>query len=57
MIKIAKSSRPFDVPINLVKKNTLLIGKNNKILRINKKFKLKILIVYPNISLFHKKNL
>jgi 4-diphosphocytidyl-2-C-methyl-D-erythritol kinase len=54
MLKIANQVG-FDVPINLVKKNTLLIGKNNKILRINKKFRLIILIVYPNIICSTKK--
>ena len=39
----------FDVPINLEKKNTLLTGKKSKILRLNQKFRLNILIVYPNI--------
>ena len=45
----------FDVPIVLEKKNTLLIGKNNKIFRLNKKFMLNILIVYPNIICETKK--
>ena len=39
----------FDVPINLEKKNTFLTGKKGKILRLNEKFKLDLLIVYPNI--------
>ena len=39
----------FDVPINLVKKNTFLTGKKGKILRLNQQFKLNLLIVYPNI--------
>ena len=39
----------FDVPINLEKKNTLLTNKEGKILRLNNKFRLNILIVYPNI--------
>ena len=39
----------FDVSINLEKKNTLLIGKKSKILRLNQKFGLNILIVYPNV--------
>ncbi len=38
-----------DVPIILEKKNTLLTGKKNKFFRFNKKLKLNILIVYPNI--------
>ena len=39
----------FDVPICLEKRNTFLTGKNREILRINKNFKLNILIVYPNL--------
>ena len=38
----------FDVPINLERKNTLLTGKKGQILRLNQKFKLNLLIVYPN---------
>ena len=38
-----------DVPISLEKKNTYLCGEKNKIVRINKKFRLNLLIVYPNI--------
>ncbi len=45
----------FDVPIILEKKNTFLIGKKNKILRLKKKFGLNILIVYPNIICSTKK--
>ena len=44
----------FDVPICLEKKNTILMEKN-KIERLNKKFKLNVLIVYPNIVLSTKK--
>jgi len=39
----------FDVPINLERKNTLLTGKKDEILRFNKKFKFNLLIVYPNL--------
>ena len=39
-----------DVPIFLRKQNTFLNGKNNNIIKINKKFNLNILIVYPNIN-------
>ena len=39
----------FDVPICLERKNTLFVGKKNKILRFKNKFKFNILIVYPNI--------
>jgi len=38
----------FDTPVSLEKKNTLLTGKKGEILRLNQKFKLNILIVYPN---------
>ena len=39
----------FDVPINLERKNTFITGKKNEILRLNNKFMLNLLIVYPNI--------
>ena len=39
----------FDVPINLERQNTLLTGKRDEILRLNQKFKLNLLIVYPNL--------
>ena len=39
----------FDVPILLEKKNTIITGRRNEILRINKKLNLNILIVFPNI--------
>ena len=45
----------FDTPISLEKKNTLLTGKKDEILRLNQKFKLNILIVYPNIICSTKK--
>jgi len=49
-----------DVPIILEKKNSFFTGENNKILRINKKLNLNILVVYPNLScsteLMYKKN-
>ena len=48
MIGLAKKIG-FDVPICLEKKNTFLTGKRDQILRINKKFNLNLLIVYPNI--------
>ena len=38
-----------DVPVILKKKNTILTGKKNQIIRINDKFDLNIIIVYPNI--------
>ena len=50
----------FDVPINLERQNTLLTGKKDEILRLNKKFKLNLLIVYPNLicstKIVYKKN-
>ena len=49
------SSLIFDVPINLENKTTLIIDRNNKISRINKKLKLNILIVFPNIICSTKK--
>ena len=45
----------FDVPISLEKKNTFLTGKTNEIIRLSKKFKFNILIVYPNIICSTKK--
>jgi 4-diphosphocytidyl-2-C-methyl-D-erythritol kinase len=49
-----------DVPVSLVKKNTFLTGKKNEILRINKKLRLNLLIVYPNLicstKIVYKKN-
>ena len=54
VIKLAEQIG-FDVPINLVKRNTFLTGKKGKILRLNKKFKLNLLIVYPNLICSTKK--
>ena len=54
MIDLAKKIG-FDVPISLEKKNTFLTGKKDKILRINEKFNLNLLIVYPNIICSTKK--
>ena len=45
----------FDVPINLEKKNTFLTGKKRKMLRLNQKFRLNLLIVYPNLICSTKK--
>ena len=45
----------FDAPISLEKKNTLLTGKKGQILRLNQKFRLNILIVYPNTICSTKK--
>ena len=54
MIDLAKKIG-FDVPISLEKKNTFLTGKKDKILRINEKFNLNLLVVYPNIICSTKK--
>ena len=54
MYQIAKKVG-FDTPIGLNRKNTFLFGKNNKIIRLNNKFNLNILIVYPNIVSSTKK--
>ena len=48
MIDLAKKIGS-DVPVCLEKKNTFLTGKKDKMLRINNKFNLNLLIVYPNI--------
>jgi len=45
----------FDTPVSLEKKNTLLTGKRGEILRLNQKFRLNILIVYPNVICSTKK--
>ncbi len=45
----------FDVPIIIKKKNTFITGKNNEILRSDQKFRLNLLIVYPNIVCSTKK--
>ena len=45
----------FDVPINLEKRNTLLTGKKDEIFRFNQKFRLNLLIVYPNLICSTKK--
>ena len=39
----------FDVPINLEKKNTFISGKGEKMLRLKSKYRLNLIIVYPNI--------
>ena len=44
-----------DVSISLIKKNTFLSGKKGKIQRLKKKFKLNLLIVYPNVICSTKK--
>ena len=48
-IKEIASQIGFDVPINLERKNTFLTGKKGEIIRLNQKFRLNLLIVYPNL--------
>ena len=48
MVSLAKKIGS-DVPICLEKKNTFLTGKKDKMIRINHKFNLNLLVVYPNI--------
>jgi len=45
----------FDVPISLERKNSLLTGKKGEIIRLKQKFRLNLLIVYPNIICSTKK--
>ena len=45
----------FDVPINLERRNTFLTGKRGEILRLKQKFRLNLLIVYPNLICSTKK--
>ena len=45
----------FDVPVNLERRNTFLTGEKSKILRLNRKFRLNLLIVYPNLICSTKK--
>jgi 4-diphosphocytidyl-2-C-methyl-D-erythritol kinase len=61
-LKLNKSKLNFlaskvgsDVPLSLEKKNTFLFGKKNKFIRLNKRFKLNLLIVYPNLFCSTKK--
>jgi len=54
-IKKLASQIGSDVPVNLERKNTFLTGKKGEILRINRKFKLNLLIVYPNLICSTKK--
>ena len=54
-IKKLASQIGSDVPINLERKNTFLTGKKDKILRLSQKFKLNLLIVYPNLICSTKK--
>ena len=45
----------YDVPINLERKNTFVTGKKDEMLRLNQKFRLNLLIVYPNLICSTKK--
>tara|TARA_Y100000590_G_scaffold397066_1_gene478331 strand:+ start:3481 stop:4248 length:768 start_codon:yes stop_codon:yes gene_type:complete len=54
IIKIAKTIG-FDVPICLEKKNTIIVGKYDQIIRSKKKFGLNILIIFPNLICSTKK--
>ena len=54
-IKKLASQIGSDVPVNLERKNSLLTGKKDKILRFSQKFKLNLLIVYPNLICSTKK--
>ena len=54
MKKIA-SKIGFDVPISLERRNTFLTGKKDEIIRLNQKFKLNLLIVYPGLICSTKK--
>jgi len=54
LLKIA-SMIGHDVPIILEKRNTIITGKKNNILKMREKFNLNILIVYPNIICSTKK--
>ena len=49
-LKMLAQKIGFDVPISLEKKNTFLNGKSGKISRLKKRFKLNLLIVYPNVK-------
>ena len=54
-IKKLASQIGFDVPINLERQNNFLTGKRGKILRLKQKFRLNLLIVYPNLICSTKK--
>ena len=45
----------FDVPISLERRNTFLTGNRDEMLRLNQKFRLNLLIVYPNLICSTKK--
>lgn len=54
LIKLA-SEIGFDTPISLERKNTLITGKWGEMIRLKKKLKLNLLIVYPNLICSTKK--
>ena len=54
-IKKLASQIGFDVPVNLERRNAFLTGKGDEILRINQKFRLNLLVVYPNLICSTKK--
>ena len=54
-IKKLASQIGFDVPVNLERRNAFLTGKGGEILRINQKFRLNLLVVYPNLICSTKK--
>ena len=54
-IKITKYLLYPNPKLTLEKKNTLLTGKKNQIIRLRRKFKLNILVVYPNLVCSTKK--
>ena len=54
-IKMIAKNIGFDTPICLKKKNTLLTGRKDEILRLNKKFSLNIILLYPNLNCSTKK--
>ena len=54
-IKRLASKIGFDVPISLERRNTFLTGKKDEIIRLNQKFKLNLLIVYPGLICSTKK--
>ena len=54
-IKKLASQIGFDVPVNLERRNAFMTGKGGEILRINQKFRLNLLVVYPNLICSTKK--
>ena len=54
-IKKLASQIGFDVPVSLERRNTFLTGKRNEMLRLDQKFRLNLLLVYPNLVCSTKK--